>query len=232
MRYFNLLIIVALFVSCAEKNMAQTPSKTYDFKKGEVLDIFMLSQKAEADSLFKEYIKTAFPIAIKMSYTNLPGRRILENLQGSVQPQVMGIGKWASKKQREDFLKNIESQLPDFHERRRAIWSLFNLTYYEVPEDITFDIDKGKYNVVTAYWKKDVTAFDGFIDQFKNEASAHGGRTIVELTNGKSPYMYHYNPDYFVITEWESKDEFDAFYKKNIKMNPNGVLNVNQFVIN
>ena len=231
MRYFNLFIIAILLVSCSEKNVAQTPAKAYSFKKGEVLDIFMLSQKQGADSLFQEYVKLAFPIAMKMSYTNLKGRPILKNLQGSVQPQFMGIGKWASIKQREDFLGNIEDQIPDFHQRRRGIWSLFNMTYYEVPEDISFDIDKKKYNVVTAYWKEDAGAFPEFIDQFKKEAGKHGGKTIIELTNGKSPFMYRYQPDYFVITEWESKEQFDAFYKKNIKMKPYGVLNVNQFVI-
>ena len=58
-----------------------------------------------------------------------------------------------------------------------------------------------------------------------------GGKTVVELMDGKSPFGYYYQPDYLVITEWKDKATFDAFYQANIKMKQEGVKHVNQFLL-
>ena len=141
------------------------------------------------------------------------------------------IGKWDNLITREAFLEDIYKDVPDFDEQRRDLFSILNLTYFEMQKDITFSINKEKYNVVTAYWKKDKTLFEKFIKQLKKESNKNGGKTIIELTNGKSPFKYYYLPDYLVITEWSSKVDFEKFYKKNIKMDTKGLLNVNQFIL-
>ncbi len=231
MKFLKCALLAVIVCSCNYNTSAQSKIKSYTFKKGEVLDILLLSQKPKADSLFKNYVKTAFPLAIKMSYKGLPGFKVENYTQGNLQPQSLILGKWNSKEKREKFITDIENVVPDFQQQRRDIWSLFNLTYYEMPE-ITFEINKDKYNVVTAYWQKEGKSFTQFKKKWLQKSSNKGGKTILELTNGKSPLGYYYQPDYFVITQWENKTDFEAFHKENLIMNHEGVLHMNQFVIN
>lgn len=231
MRFFQLLATL-LFISLLQISLnAQSTIKTFDFKKGEVLDILLLSNQPDNEALFEKYKKTAFPVAMKLSYQPLPGYAIAGSTQGNIQPEVFAFGKWSSLEKREAFLVAIEKEVPDFHEQRRALWSIFNLTYYEMPADISFQIDKDKVTVATAYWGKDAVNFAKFKKALAKKTKKSGGKTVVELMNGKSPFGYYYQPDYLVITEWKDKATFDAFYQANIKMKHDGVKHVNQFML-
>jgi len=211
---------------------AQSEIQSYSFKKGEVLDILMLTTKPEGEALFERYKKTAFPVALKRGYQPMPGFAIKESTQSSFHPENFLFGKWNNLENREKFLTEIETQVPDFHKQRRDIWSIFNITYYEIPNDITFKINKEKYNVVTAYWKKDANTFNTFKKEWIQRSKNKGAKNIIALAKGISPLGYYYNPDYMVITQWENKAAFEAFYKENLKMSHKGVKDVNQFVIN
>ncbi len=203
---------------------------TYSFKKGEILDVLLLTNNTDGASLFPKYQKTAFPVASKFSFKPVPGFSIVETIQGGLQPEAMIFGKWDSKKKRKEFLKTIVQAVPDFHEQRRAIWTYFSLTYYEVPKETIVTIDRSKYNVVTSYWGEG-TAFDKYIKTFKKATDQNGGKEVITLTDGDSPVGYVYNPDYLTITEWESKATFDAFYKKYQALQEESIENVHQFVL-
>jgi len=211
---------------------AQSNVKSFNFKKGEVLDILLLTNKPDIEKDFEKYKKTAFPVAFKRTYRPQPGFSIKETTQGNIQPTSFLFGKWDDLKNREQFIAEIDNVVPDFHQQRRTMWSIFNLTYYEMPRDISFKIDKSKYVVATSYWKKDAASFNKFTKTWLQKSIAKGGKEIIQLTNGKSPVGYYHNPDLLVITQWESKSAFDAFYKENLKMDHKGVLHVNQFVLN
>lgn len=211
--------------------VAQSQVKAYSFKKGEVLDILLLSAKPNYDSLFAIYRKTAFPVAMRMSYTPIPGYRIQTYTQGNFQPESFILGKWASLAQREQFLAEIETHVPDFHEQRRNIFSDFHLTYYEMPEDISFEIDKSKTIVATAYWQSDRQSFHRFQRQWRKAAKKAKGKTVLNLENGKSPFGYFYQPDWMIITEWESTAEFEAFRDRIGKLDMDGLQHVNQFIL-
>ncbi|MDH7447460.1 hypothetical protein [Aquimarina sp. 2201CG14-23] len=211
---------------------AQSTVKSFSFKKGEILDILLLTTKSGTEKDFDKYKKTAFPVAFKKTYTPMPAFGIKETTQGNIQPANFIFGKWNDLKNREQFISEIESVVPDFHVQRRNIWSLFSLTYYEMPRDVSFKIDRNKYNVATSYWKKDAVSFKKFTELWLQKSTAKGGKKIIQLTNGKSPIGYYHNPDLLIITQWESKKEFDAFYEENLKMNHKGILHVNQFVLN
>ncbi len=229
MKYFKITWVVFLFLGFTLQ--AQTNIKKFTFKKGEVLDILLVTVKPEGKSLFKRYRETAFPVAVKRSYSFLPKFGITQSTQGSFQPDGLIFGKWSSLENREKFLDEIVGFVPDFHQQRRDIFSIFNLTYYEVPENTSFDIDTSKYNVVTAYWQKDVTAFKSFKTEWEKKVITRGGKKTLTLTNGKSTLGYYYNPDYLTITTWDNKEAFEKFYHENLQMNHNSVLHVNQFVI-
>ncbi|MBQ0734876.1 hypothetical protein [Aquimarina celericrescens] len=226
--------LILFFLTCllTTSLIAQSNIKSYNLKKGEILDILLLTTKPESEKAFKKYRETAFPIASKRTYQPLPGFKIEQTLQGNIQPTSFIVGKWNDLKNRKQFIAEIEGIVPDFHEQRRNIWSLFNLTYYEMPKDVSFEIDRSKYNVATSYWKKDMVSFKNFTELWLQKSTAKGGKKILELSNGKSPLGYYHNPEVLIITQWENKAAFDAFYKENLKMNHNGVLHVNQFVLN
>ena len=231
MKLLKIITLLVIFIGNTSL-FAQANIKSVNLKKGQILDILMLTTKPETEKAFEKYRKTAFPVAFKRSYKPLPGFRIIETTQGNIQPTSFIFGQWSDLNNREKFISEIETVVPDFHEQRRTIWSIFNLVYYEMPEDLSFSMDKNKYNVVTAYWKKDNSSFDAFTKQWFQKSVATGGKTVLKLTNGKSPAGYYYNPDLLVVTEWESKKEFESFMKdKGIHKNES-VLHVNQFVIN
>lgn len=230
MDFLNSLILSALLLAHASPAQEQNLT-TYEFKKGEVMDLLLISFNPGITDLYEEYRQKALPIAADMSFAIQGVKGIAETVQGNIQPQSMLIGKWDNLTVREEFLSEIEARLPDFHQRRRAIWSYFGLTYFEMPHDLSFTIDQSKFTVVTAYWKKSQKPFDRFIGKFKKAIARHKGTTLMFASNGKSPFGYHYQPDYIEITQWESRDHFDEFYNENLKMDVQGLSQVHQFIL-
>ncbi len=231
MKPLKFAYLIALFFTFSINVYAQSKITSYNLKKGEVFDILVLSTKPDTKALFEIYRKTAFPVAFKLSYTPLPGYKITENTMGNHEPQSFILGKWGSIEKREQFLAEIEKEVPDFHEQRRNLWSYFGLTYYEMSNDVSFEINRDKFTIVTAYWYKNKAEFLHFKKEWLQKLNKAGGEIIIELTEGKSPYGYYYNPDYMVIVQWEGKETFENFKKESIKINNHGLQHINQFVI-
>jgi len=227
---FRTAMLIGLFIAGVGSLPAQSKI-SFDLKKGEILDILLLTTKNDNEALFENYKKTAFPVAMGLSYQPLPGFGIAEYTQGNHQPGAFLFGKWESLEKRERFLADITKTVPDFHEQRRAIWSQFVLTYYEMPKDISIEIDREKVVVATAYWESNKVDFAKFTQQWLKTAKKSGGVLVLELTNGKSPFGYYYQPDYLVLTQWSDREAFEKFYDKNMKMEHEGVKHVNQFIL-
>ncbi|PWL37831.1 hypothetical protein DKG77_13760 [Flagellimonas aquimarina] len=210
---------------------AQENKKSFNLKKGQVLDIIFLNQNPNKDDLLQEYFKLVFPVAQKNGYNPQPGFGVEKYTQGNYHPQSMVFGYWNSFDSRSKFLSEIKTSLPDFHKRRRDLWSTFALTYWELKKDLSFEINLNKYNVVTAYWANESSSFLKFKNNWNNKAKQHGAVIKVELVNGASPFGYYYNPDYLIINEWENEASFKKFYETNLKMDHYGVKHVNQFIL-
>ena len=223
-----------LFVLCLQSSltMAQSDSVVYSFKKGEVLDLLFLTQKPETKELFNDYMKTAVPVGEALSYKPVALFRVNENLQGNYQPELLILAKWNDIAKRKAFLNDIEGEVPDFHQRRRNIWSSFGLTYYEMPADVNFVVHKEKFKVLTAYWSEKAKPFKQFKEQWLQQAESSGGTVSLLMEEGISPLGYFYQPDLFIITEWDSQESFERFHRLNLKMNHEGVKHVNQMAIN
>lgn len=225
-----LLLFVLSVVSFSIQ--AQTDIRSYSMKKGEAFDIIFLNTKPGSEDVQKKYFEKAFPIAKEGGYTPLKGLAIKDNpLQGNYHPEVMVFGTWASVELREKFVADIEKSVPDFHAMRREIWSTFNLTYWEVGQDYSFDIDPAKFNVVTAYWSGDDTSFPKFRKAWLKQVEKSGGNKLIGFFKGSSPFGYDYNPDHLTIIEWESKEAFDKFNEKIQAMDHQSVRHVNQFIV-
>jgi hypothetical protein len=232
MKLLKLILLSLVICSCNSETIAQSNLESYSFKKGEVMDILILTNKPEADSLFKIYRQTAFPVALNLSYKPIPGFNIKESTQGNLEAEAFYFGKWDNIVKREKYLDDIVDAVPDFHEQRRNIWSIFNLTYYEMPEDTNFLINKDKFNVVSAYWQKDANSMSVFKAKWFKSVQDFSGKNILALTNGTSPYGYYYQPDLMVITEWENRAAYEAFLKESLQINHGGLKQVNEFILN
>ncbi len=225
--FHTLIFIISTFI------YGQDNLVTYELKKGEVFDVLLVTTKKGTKETFKEYREKAFPVAVEMSYSFLPGFTVSEVTQGNFEPKGVVFGKWKSMVLREKFLSEIEDRVPNFHEMRKKIWSVFNLTYYEIQEDSTIQLDSNKILVTTASWKKDNSSSDyqKYINDWKEAVRQTNGILKIELIDGKSPKGYEYNPDYTFITQWDSQEDFNAFQKKNLIMDADFLKNINQFVL-
>ncbi|SHG68773.1 hypothetical protein [Flagellimonas flava] len=233
MKSFRLHLTSVFVLSFSLFSFGQDDLATYNLKKGEAFDILLISTKPNSKEAFKEYREKAFPVAVEMGYSFLPGFNISEILKGSLSPKGMIMGKWKSIALREKFLAEIDSRVPNFHEMRSQIWSFFTVTYYEVPTDISFQLDSKKVIVATAFWKKEKTPskLDTYLTRFKSGVKKTGGTLKLELVQGKSPSGYYYNPDYMIIAQWDSREEFETFQKENLKIDGDFVKDINQFIL-
>ncbi len=221
-----------VFISCSiHLSFGQSKVDTITFKKGEIFDILLLSQHPDKEEDLKSYFQVAFPVATKMSYQPLPGFKIMDSNQGNIQPELLILGKWNDIEVREAFLTRIVEEVADFHERRRTIWSYFGLRYFEMTEDVSFEINRDEYQVATAYWLDSEKESSKFYKKWKKEIQKSGGEMLIQLKDGKSPFGYQYNPEYFVITSWKSEAAFQAFQKKLKKWKMDNIQHVNEFIL-
>lgn len=231
MKQTKLMLVFAALLLCGIMVNAQTKTKKWDFKKGEVLDILLFNGKPELPKLFPRYKETAFDFAVEKGYQPQPFLAVAETTQGGYQPDTYVIAKWTDLASRKNFLNEIMAKVPDFHEQRRAMWSSFNLAYYVMTKDISFEVNPDKMLVATSYWKDDTGTFINFKQEWLKKAKNNGGKVLLELNDPMSTVGYMYKPDFIVLTEWNDRAAFDAFTKESAKMGEKGIENVNQFIL-
>ncbi len=230
MKLTTSLFLVLLFF-CAN-GKAQNQTKSFEYKKGEILDIILLSQQENSGKLFERYKQTAFPVAFEYSYRPQPGFGITKLTLGTNIPKGFIFGKWANIESRKGFLANISKRVPDFHQQRRTLFPYFGLTYFEMPTDLKFSIDANSFNVVTSFWKTTSPEQATLIAAWEKDVLATGGKIIIKLNNGSSPSGYYYNPDILYIVAWPNELAFKKFAKSYSLESFNAFKNVHQFVIN
>jgi hypothetical protein len=226
----TLFIKVVAFFLISATIWSQKKQKSFEFKKGEILDVILLSTNENTSKLFDRYKQTAFPVAFEYTYQPQPGFSIKELTLGNHLPSSLIIGKWNSKEKREGFLKNIVKKVPDFHEQRRSIFKYFGLTYYTMEKDINFSVNTERFNMVSAFWGKEKNAAE-FYKNWEKKIKISGGEITIKLKKGISPTGYYYNPDVFYIISWKNKELFDAFARENPLSYYEDLKNVHQFVI-
>jgi len=231
MSKFGKLMLIAILVLITIIDVkAQEDLVTYSFKKGEVMDVLLLNSKDGIEEVRKRYFETATPIARKRGYTPMPYFSILESpLRGNYHPDAIVIASWPSVEVRKTTLVELETTLLDFHDMRREIWSTFNIAYYEMAKDMSFTIDKSKYNVATAYWAEDNQSMDAYMSRWTQLIEATNGIVVVQLTGAGSVFGYVYKPDYLVVSSWDSKEAFEVFRAQSLKMDHIEVEHVQQF---
>ncbi len=223
--------VLFLFTFILVNVYSQQNVKSFNFKKGEVLDIILLTGSPEFKEGFEKYKKTILPVGFEYGYQPQPGFKASKLILGNYLPKSFLIGKWGNKEKRENFLENIVNRVPDFHKQRRSTFAYFGLSYYTLSKDLKFTVNLNTYNVVTSFWKKNNTDFYTITKQWEKDVFATGGKFILKLPKGISPVGYNYNPDLFTIIEWKNKSDYEKFVEKHPLGFYSKLKNVHQFII-
>jgi len=213
--------------------LADEGEKTFTFAKGQVLDVLYLTRRPNTDEALQTYFKTLGPIARKLKYTPLGAVRVAgKPSQGNLYPNVVAFGSWPGDfADRDEAYRNLLLEEPDLQGRRMDIWSSFNMTQYEVREDIILTMDKAKHYVWTAYWLKDAGDLRAFQKAFMDTLEATSGRSKMVLAGGRSPFGYEFEPHLVVVAEWDSILDAAKFTDASKALNARGVRHVTQFPV-
>ena len=231
MKFYKLSFLIGcIWVTSSTFLVAQSNEINYSLKKGEVLDLIFMTMESGSEKDLKNYLNQAVSVAQKYSYQTLPGLKISDYTAGNLNADLLVIGKWKTLERRKTFSNEILNHVPDFHEQRRKIWSHFGLTYYELTKDLDFTIDKSQYNVTTSYWVENTKSFKRALGQWTEKVVESGGQIRLTLAGGKSPFGYHYQPDFIIITAWKDEESFNNFRNKHRNMLNSKLNHINQFV--
>ena len=127
MRMFFMAIglIFLLGTSTADTQKTEPATKiekTFNFEKGQAIDILFLEAKPETDQKLKDYFAAVFPIVKDAGYRPMPGLRIPQSpTQGNYHPSTLVMASWRDAASRAQAMTRIEEAVPDFHQRRRDI---------------------------------------------------------------------------------------------------------------
>lgn len=225
-RFYYLLFCLCLAFSLTGQG------KTITLKKGQAFDIILLNNDPDAKDAMQDYFKRASPIARASGYVPGSGFGVTGvPTMGNYHPDVLATGSWPSIAARIEALEELEGGMHDFHEMRRKVWPTFNMTYYEVKEDISFTTDPDKYYVVTMFWADKKGKFAKFQNAWETACQRAGAKQMITLTDGASPFGYYFKPDYTAITEWASEAAFRAAQTAEGRLSYAGVRHLNQFPI-
>ncbi len=220
-------------LAVASISLATAQVKTISLKKGEALDLLLLNTNADAKEELDEYFTKAVPVAQKWGYKPQYSSRLSSPpTQGNYWPSTFILAKWEDYEKRIQFMEAIVEEYPLFHERRRLIWTTFNLTYWKVEEDQEIPIDSEKYYVATSYWSENTVDFGRFNQEWSSMLESSGGKIVLKCSEGTSPFGYSYDPDLFTVSEWKSETDFQQFLEKSKNVDHKGVRHVNQFILN
>lgn len=213
--------------------LADDGVKTFTFAKGQVLDVLYLIRRPNTKEALQTYFKTLGPIARKLNYSPLGAVRVTgKPAQGNLYPDVVAFGSWPGDfADRDEAYRNLLLEAPDLQGRRMDIWSSFNMTQYEVREDIVLTMDKAKHYVWTAYWFDDAADQDAFEAAFMDTLKATSGRSKMLLTGGRSPFGYEFEPHLVVVAEWDNILDAAKFTDASKALNTRGVRHVTQFPV-
>jgi heme-degrading monooxygenase HmoA len=208
-------------------------SVKFTFPKGHVIDFLLLKRKANSDPALNEYARAAIAEARALGYKGLGGFNIPRNpIQSNIHPETLIFGSWPGNfADRQQALKDLLAAVPTLYAKRLDVWSAFFMTNYEITEDITFEVDRDKIQVLTSYWQNDTDKFAAFKNAFLKKVNHYGGSVKLNLGNPQSPYGYTYTPDFTTLTEWNTQEEFDAFLESSRLMDISGVKQINQFYL-
>lgn len=212
---------------------AEDGTTTFTFAKGQVIDFLYLTRRPNTDEALQSYFKTLGPIARKLNYAPLGAVRVVgKPPQGNFYPDVVAFGAWPGDfADRDEAYRNLLLEAPDLQGRRMDIWSSFNMTQYEVREDIVLTMDKAKHYVWTAYWLEDAGELATFQNAFMDTLKATSGTSKMLLTGGRSPFGYEFAPHLVVVAEWANILDAAIFTDASKALNVRGVRHVNQFPV-
>lgn len=225
-------ILALLTISGSVCADSSTEGRTYHFEKGAIVDFLFAIQRPDADEALGKYFEEAIPVAMKLGYQPLSSLKVSGSAtRGNFRPDYVAMGAWKNGEIRESALASIEENVSGFHQRRRDIWSAFNMALFEIKDDVSFVLSPKKTYAFTNYWKTDDPGFERARQEWRRQVEKAGGVVKIVLEDATSPSGYPYAPDLMVLTEWNSPADFAAFDRANGAKTAAGIDHVDEFLV-
>jgi hypothetical protein len=227
------LITVIAGICLTPTSQAEDTKVTYKFEKGHVIDFLLLTRKPNSDEALFDYGSAAIAKARALGYKGLSGFNVTRNpIQSNFHPETITFASWpGSFEDREAGIAKLLEQVPDLYSKRLNVWSSFYLSYYEIEEDISFDVYHDKIQILSAFWRQDSEKFTDFQADYFQKVNRYGGDIKFNLSGAKSPFGFDYTPDFTTLIEWDSQEDFDAFRKATEAFDENALKQVHQFYL-
>lgn len=193
-----------------------------DFEKGEMMCFLSSIYHPSTDankSMRKEYFSTIGGIVKDLGITR-PGRlAVTRKLAGDHDPKSFVLVRMDNIGVKDEINVNRLEQWIHLRENRPEIWEELKIRDFELDKKVSVTWDTDKYYQVESFWVKEdkENEFEGFLTQRANKSMHKGGKIVHRFneparyeTLGKERAM-----DYFVVTEWNTKEEFENSWMKN-----------------
>lgn len=241
--YTFILLIFALFLNCQALQCKSLPGQTVNsetdslqtdtvhFNARQMLSILVGIRKPGMDQAWRDYINTIFLLAMQHQYNPGSAFNVLEPSRGNYHPGFVAMAGWPSVDHQQKFLQ--DPNLPkDLSQQRRNIWSRFDqLIYEKLEKEIAFEVRSDKVYVITAYWIADAKTYKKYEKASLAKMKKYNGHLVLQLPGGSSPKNHLYDPDVWMISEWDDAETFKK-YLLDLEQSglDDGLKNINEFI--
>lgn len=217
--YLKSLVLVSVSLFIFQTVNATTIEMS--FKKGEMICFVSSVQFPGQLENQKIYFQGVLPLASELNIQFLASMSVVENLEGDHVVPGFGIIKLPSYNVKMEMNENRLSEWQQFREMRPDIWEHLRLADYQVENSLSIQFDSDKYYQMESFWVQ-VDKENEFID-FLNKRTIHGSKAGAKIIHQfTKPLKYETlgkesAPTNFVITEWNSKLEFEEHQKSQVQ---------------
>jgi len=193
----------------------------HDFNAGSMFCVVSSIQQPDAENLANQYFAGIQPIIQSEGVQFLVTFDVQEQLAGDHAAPFFSLITMPSLQTKHNINDKRLSEWQSIRELRPDVWSELRLRDYELSENLQLTLDSNKYYQLESFWvqtDKD-DEFSDYRHSAEKSAKKHGGRVIY---SAGVPATYETlgaerAPDHLVMSEWNSKAEFDAYWRKESK---------------
>jgi|GEM_PF-2439273 len=209
------LVVATISLSLVISATLRAKQVELHFDKGEVLSLQSSINQPDNLEAKRKYFAAVFPIASKLGVQFLGVFNVEEQLAGSQEFPKFGIAKMPNLQMKEELHTTYLPQWVHERENKPDIWIEQVQRDFEMKTATKFTFDSDKYYQVESFWLQEDKA-DEFADYRSTRQSLqyqYKGSVFFEagLPNKYETLSTERAPSHTVITEWESKEQFEVY---------------------
>lgn len=200
---------------------ANAATVIHDFDAGSMFCVVSSIQQPDSGELANQYFAGIQPIIQSEGVRFLLTFDVQEQLAGDHAAPFFSLITMPSLQTKHNINDKRLSEWQSIRELRPDVWSELRLRDYELSEDLQLTLDTDKYYQLESFWvqtdKED--EFSDYRHGAEKRAQKRGGRVIYRAG---VPAMYETlgaerAPNHLVMSEWNSKAEFDTYWRDESK---------------